>query len=161
MLIIITYSVTTFLSLYFLESFLYSCGCARSLQFCLTLCNPTDCSPPDFFVHGIFQARFWSRLPWHPPGDLLDPRFKSLKSPALMCGFFTTSATWEALCSYLMKLLIWLNLYQPLGYLLSMYLFFLPSFHSLLSSLQLNILQHAIGTSLLILFSFFRYERLL
>ena len=24
---------------------------------CLTLCNPLDCSPPGFSVHGIFQAR--------------------------------------------------------------------------------------------------------
>ena len=28
--------------------------CAQS---CLTLCKPTDCSPPGSFVHGIFQAR--------------------------------------------------------------------------------------------------------
>ena len=28
--------------------------CARS---CLTLRDPMDCSPPDFSVHGIFQAR--------------------------------------------------------------------------------------------------------
>ena len=26
-------------------------------QLCLTLCNPTDCSPPDSSVHGILQAR--------------------------------------------------------------------------------------------------------
>ena len=26
-------------------------------QLCLTLCNPMDCSPPGFSVHGIFQAR--------------------------------------------------------------------------------------------------------
>ena len=26
-------------------------------QSCLTLCNPMDCSPPDFSVHGILQAR--------------------------------------------------------------------------------------------------------
>ena len=34
-----------------------SCMCAQSLQSCLTLCNPMDCSLPGFFVHGIFQAR--------------------------------------------------------------------------------------------------------
>ena len=34
-----------------------------------------------------------------PPGDLPDPGIKpvSLMSPALAGGFFTTSATWEAL----------------------------------------------------------------
>ena len=26
-------------------------------QSCLTLCNPTDCSPPGSSVHGVFQAR--------------------------------------------------------------------------------------------------------
>ena len=30
------------------------CVCAQS---CPTLCNPMDCSPPDFSVLGIFQAR--------------------------------------------------------------------------------------------------------
>ena len=31
--------------------------CAESLQLCLTLCNPMDCSPPGSSVHGILQAR--------------------------------------------------------------------------------------------------------
>ena len=26
-------------------------------QLCLTLCDPMDCSPPGFSVHGILQAR--------------------------------------------------------------------------------------------------------
>ena len=30
---------------------------AKSLQLCLTLCNPIDGSPPGFSIHGIFQAR--------------------------------------------------------------------------------------------------------
>ena len=36
-----------------------SCNCfaAKSLQSCLTLCNPIDGSPPGFPVPGIFQAR--------------------------------------------------------------------------------------------------------
>ena len=33
---------------------LYVCSVTKS---CLTLCNPTDCSPPGTSVHGIFQAR--------------------------------------------------------------------------------------------------------
>ena len=38
-------------------------------------------------------------MPWPPPGDLPDPgiELESLTSPALAGGFFTTSATWEAL----------------------------------------------------------------
>jgi len=30
---------------------------AKSLQSCLTLCDPIDGSPPGSSVHGIFQAR--------------------------------------------------------------------------------------------------------
>ena len=31
--------------------------CAQSLQSCLTLCDPMDCSPPGSSIHGILQAR--------------------------------------------------------------------------------------------------------
>ena len=31
--------------------------CVKSLQSCLTLCDPMDCSPPGSSVHGILQAR--------------------------------------------------------------------------------------------------------
>ena len=30
---------------------------AKSLQSCLTLCDPMDCSLPGFSVHGILQKR--------------------------------------------------------------------------------------------------------
>ena len=30
---------------------------AKSLQSCLTICDPVDCSPPGSSVHGILQAR--------------------------------------------------------------------------------------------------------
>ena len=30
---------------------------SEATQLCLTLCDPMDCSPPGFSVHGIFQAR--------------------------------------------------------------------------------------------------------
>ena len=33
------------------------CIHAKSLQSCLTLCDPMDCSLPGSSVHGIFQAR--------------------------------------------------------------------------------------------------------
>ena len=33
------------------------CVCAKSLQSCLNLCDPMDCSPPGSSVHGILQAR--------------------------------------------------------------------------------------------------------
>ena len=39
--------------------------CAKSLQLCLTLCVPKDCSPPGSSVHGILQARIleWVAMP--------------------------------------------------------------------------------------------------
>ena len=38
---------------------------AKFLESCLTLCNPMDCGPPGFSVHGIFQARIleWVAMP--------------------------------------------------------------------------------------------------
>ena len=33
------------------------CMCAKSLQSCLSPCDPMDCSPPGSSVHGILQAR--------------------------------------------------------------------------------------------------------
>ena len=53
-----------------------ACMRAQLLQLCLTLCDPRDCSPPGFSVHGILQARIL---------DLLHPVIKpaSPASPAL------------------------------------------------------------------------------
>ena len=48
------------------------------------------------------RQAYWSGLPLLPPGDLPYPGIKpaSLGSPALAGRFFTTSATWEALNTY-------------------------------------------------------------
>ena len=76
------------------------CVCAKSLQSCLTLGNPMDCSPPGSSVHGILQQEDWSGLPCPPPGDLPDLGLMDpvpLRSPALAGRFFTTSTSWEAL----------------------------------------------------------------
>ena len=35
----------------------FKAAAAKSLQSCLTLCDPTDGSPPGFPVSGILQAR--------------------------------------------------------------------------------------------------------
>ena len=48
----------------------------------LTLCDPTDCSPPGSSVHGILQAKILSGLPFPPPGDLSHPGIEP-GSPAL------------------------------------------------------------------------------
>ena len=49
------------------------CICAKSLQSHLTLCNPMDCSPQGFSVHGILQTRILEWVTYPPPGDLPNP----------------------------------------------------------------------------------------
>ena len=69
--------------------------CAKSLQSCLTLCDPMDCRLPGSSV----QARVMEWVAVPSPGDLPDPGIEpmSLMSPAFASGFFTTSTTWGAL----------------------------------------------------------------
>ena len=43
-------------------------------QSCPTVCDPVDCSPPGFSVHGILQARIRSGLPFPSPGESSRPR---------------------------------------------------------------------------------------
>ena len=72
------------------------CVCVQSLSR-VQRWDPMDCSPPVSSVHGIARQEYWSVLPISTPEDLPDPGIKSrsLASPALVGGFFTTSATWE------------------------------------------------------------------
>ena len=70
----------------------------QSLQSCLTLCDPTDCSLPGSSVHVILQARI---LGW-----VATPRSRRSFGPRdgtyISCisyiagGFFTHWTTWEA-----------------------------------------------------------------
>ena len=49
---------------------------------------------------GFSRQEYWNGLPFPPPDPGIEP--KSIRSPALARGFFTTSATWEApLAEYL------------------------------------------------------------
>ena len=59
----------------------YLCTRAKSLQSCLTLCDPVDRSLPGSSVHEILQARILSGLPCPPPGFLPDPGIETA-SPA-------------------------------------------------------------------------------
>ena len=52
------------------------------VQSCLILCNLMDCSLPDSSVMGFFRQEYWSGVPFHPPGDLLNPRAE-VRSPIL------------------------------------------------------------------------------
>ena len=77
--------------------YMYQCVCVcvcvcKSLQLCLTLCDPINCSPPGSPVHGILQARIlgYHALIWVIclPNSGIKPAF--FMSPALAGGFFTT-----------------------------------------------------------------------
>ena len=48
----------------------YLCVCSVAQSF-PTLWNPMDCSPPGSCVHGIFQKKFWRRLPYLLQGVFL------------------------------------------------------------------------------------------
>ena len=69
-------------------------SCFSCVQLCEILWN-VACQAP--LSIGLSRQEYWSGLP--PPGDLpnqgIQPR--SLRSPALIGRFFTTSITWEAL----------------------------------------------------------------
>ena len=47
---------------------------------------------------GFSRQEYWSGFPFPSPGDLPNPGIKprSLMSPTVAGGFFSTSATWEA-----------------------------------------------------------------
>ena len=64
------------------------CVSAKSLQSCLTLCNPgtVACQVP--LSTGFTRQEYWSGLPGPPPGDLLDPWIEalSLTCPAMAGG---------------------------------------------------------------------------
>ena len=59
-------------------------GDGEVTQSCPTLGDPVDCSPLGSSVHGDSPGQgYWSGLPCHPPGDLLDPGMEP-GSPALL-----------------------------------------------------------------------------
>ena len=70
--------------------------CAKSVQSCLTLCDPMEYSPPGSSVHGILQARVleWVAMPSSRGSS--QPRGWTQVSCIGRSGFFTASTTWEA-----------------------------------------------------------------
>ena len=73
--------------------------CANSLQLCPTLWTLWTVAHQGPLSMGFSRQEYWSGLPCPPTGDLPDPGIElvSLMSPALVGGFFTTSAIWEGL----------------------------------------------------------------
>ena len=92
-----TLSITNFQSLLKLMSTKLAAAAAKSLQSCLTLCDPRDGNPPGSPVPGILLARTLEWVAMLSSRDLPDPGVKpvSLTSPAPAGRFFTTSTTWR------------------------------------------------------------------
>ena len=69
---------------------------AKSIQLCLTLCDPTDCGPPGSSIHGILWTRIlkWVAISCNTPDSGI--KLVSFMSLELAGRFFTTRATWEA-----------------------------------------------------------------
>ena len=70
------------LTFYYTDNCLVHGGLVTEL--CLTLCDPMDCSPPGFSVHGILRGKNTGvgSHSLYDPEDLPDPGIKS-KYPAL------------------------------------------------------------------------------
>ena len=97
---------------------------------------------------GFSRQEYWNGLPRPLPGDLPNPGIEpeSLMPPVLAGGFFTTGATWEALC--------WMDCVPNYGRLLAKKkrLYFPPC---ICTSWQYNLVSppiktQRIGTSLLV-----------
>ena len=56
----------------------FSSMCVQSLQLCLILCHPMDCSSPGFSIHGILQAGILDWVAMPPPGDLHNTGIKPM-----------------------------------------------------------------------------------
>ena len=89
-----TYSFSIFLGK-ILSLFLYACVRAKSIQLCLTLCDPKDCDLQGSSVHGILQARIleWVAVPSSRGSSLPRDHTRVSYFSTLAGGFFTTIRT--------------------------------------------------------------------
>ena len=76
-------------------------ACVLSLQLCLTLCNPMDCSPAGSSVHGSLQARILEWVAMLHSGRTSRPRDQNCISctSCIAGGFFTAEPPGKPLCS--------------------------------------------------------------
>ena len=68
------------------DSVMYACMCVKSLQFCLTLCNPMELRLPGFLVHGILQ-------PGKPSVFYISTLFLCQNKAKIMLAMIRESAT--------------------------------------------------------------------
>ena len=94
----LTYKIWWFLETIQYQVRVLDVCCAKSLQSCPTLCDPTDGSPPVSSVHGVLQARTlgWVAMPSSRGSSR--PRDRACISCVSCTGRRScTSASWEAL----------------------------------------------------------------
>ena len=74
------------------QSYCYPLNCKHVCVYAQLLSHVWLFATSGSSVHGIFQARYWSGLPFPTLGDLPDPGIEptSLATPALAGRFFTT-----------------------------------------------------------------------
>ena len=73
---------------------------AKSLQSCLTPCDPIDCSLPGSSVHGIFQSRILERVAMPSSRGSSQPRdWTPVSCGSCIAGsFFTTEPLGKPMC---------------------------------------------------------------
>ena len=76
------------------------CWAANSLQSCLTLCDPMDCSPPGSSVHGIPQARIleWVAVPSSRGSSVPRDQTHVSCSSCIVGRFFTAKPPRKHVC---------------------------------------------------------------
>ena len=76
--------------------YVYMLRCFSCIQLFVTLWTVVHQAPLSM---GFSRQEYWNRLPCPPLGGLPNPGIEpiSFMSPALASGFFTSTATWEAL----------------------------------------------------------------
>ena len=80
----------------------YLCCILSRFSYAQLFATPGTVAGQALLSMGFSRQEYWSTLLFPSPGDLPDPGIKptSLTSPAMAGGFFTTTATWEALPFY-------------------------------------------------------------
>ena len=112
---------------------------AKLLQFCLTLCDPMNCSPPGSSLSmGFSRQEYWSGLPCPLLGDLLNPGIEPRPSTCRQILYHLSHQgspnysllSWKPGLILLWLLLIsiqthWLLSYVPLTLIISLFSSFL------------------------------------
>ena len=97
------------------------CLHAQSCQSCLTLWDPMDCSPPGSSVHGILLARTleWVAIPSSRGCSQPRDRARVFRVSCIVHNsllLYHQGSPWRAVCKFLKKLNIELNITQQSHY---------------------------------------------